>query len=102
VQFTLVSAVGAALAKIVREPGPATHWADFIVTSFVATVHCTTLVLDTNEFVTTKDLAPTEKFTLPLVLLIVWPPVVPAGVMVLVSEMFHQNTVPMPSPSIVT
>ena len=101
-KFTLVSAVGAPFAKMVKDPEPAAHWADFIVKSFVATVHCTTLVGDTKEFVTTNDLAPPEKLTLPLVLLIVCAPVMPNAVMVLVSEMFPPNTVPVPSPSIDT
>ena len=79
---TDVSAVAAALRLIVNEPDPGTTFLITAVASFVLITGSTIELVVQSEFVTTKEVAPAAKFTVPLGLFIVCAPVVPAAVLV--------------------
>ena len=68
-----------------NDPAPATTETLFMLVSLVPTVQMITLDVVTKELVTTSDVAPAAKLTLPDDLLIVCAPVVPVAVMVLVN-----------------
>jgi hypothetical protein len=81
-KFTRVSAVAAAFANRVNEPAAATTDTVFMVVSAVPTVAVITLLVVTNELVTTREVAAAAKFTVPDCLLMVCAPVVPVAVTV--------------------
>jgi hypothetical protein len=79
---TEVSAVASAPRLIVKEPAPGTTFFMYAVVSFVLTTAKTIDDVVQSEFVTTNDVAPAAKFTVPDGLLIVCAPVVPDAVLV--------------------
>ena len=79
---TDVSAVAAASRLIVNEPAPGTTFFIVAVASLVRTTGSTIELVVQSEFVTTKEVAPAAKFTVPEGLFIVCAPVVPAAVLV--------------------
>jgi hypothetical protein len=79
---TDVSAVAAAVRLIVKEPASGTTFFISAVVSFVLTTAKTIDDVVQSEFVTTNDVAPAAKFTVPDGLLIVCAPVVPDAVLV--------------------
>jgi hypothetical protein len=67
---------------IVKDPAAGTTFLIVAVESFDRTTAKTSDVVETNELVTTSDVAAAAKFTVPDILLIVWAPVVPPAVTV--------------------
>ena len=79
---TDVSAVAAAERLIVNEPAAGTTFLICAVASFVRTVANTIELVVQRELVTTSEIAPAAKLTVPLGRSIVCAPVVPAAVLV--------------------
>ena len=85
---TDVSAVAAAPRLIVNEPAAGTTFLIVAVASFVRITGRTIEAVVQSELVTTSEVAPAAKLTVPLGLFIVCAPVVPAAVLVAQYDIF--------------